>query len=299
MTKTACPIPCPSEQVNALLLRACQASERLAEIPLAPTPSWCNHACAVLSAMVGGGRVLGVLGSVDASARVAEIELTGLAGVRDEHTTATREQLAGIRSLGLRVPTAAPYIVVCDASSSLASPGSLAGLAAATERQDHAGVLAVWWVGQRHLALMVHDEQVGARGLTSLLWALMPGIARRAAAALGATKVRRRHLLTPIEERVMHLLARGLSVPEIAAHLHRSRHTIHDHVKSLHRKMGVETRVELVSRAMGRAPGLLAATAEPMPEHHGAPEGAPVDSSSPALEAPEGDAKVDPLSGAA
>jgi DNA-binding CsgD family transcriptional regulator len=76
----------------------------------------------------------------------------------------------------------------------------------------------------------------------------MAGAAER---ALGCSEDR--PWLTPHEVAVLDRLANGHTVEEIAAALHRSPHTIHDHVKSLHRKLGVERRAMLVSLAMGVA----------------------------------------------
>ncbi len=57
--------------------------------------------------------------------------------------------------------------------------------------------------------------------------------------------------LTPKEVAILDLLIDGLSVAEIAEKLGRSPHTVHDHVKSLHHKLGVRRRGHLVSRALG------------------------------------------------
>ena len=59
--------------------------------------------------------------------------------------------------------------------------------------------------------------------------------------------------LTPTENRVLELLVLGRSVNGIAEELRRSPHTIHDHVKSLHRKLGASSRGELIARVMGIA----------------------------------------------
>jgi DNA-binding CsgD family transcriptional regulator len=57
--------------------------------------------------------------------------------------------------------------------------------------------------------------------------------------------------LTPKEVAILDLLIDGMSVAEIAEKLGRSPHTVHDHVKSLHHKLGVRRRGHLVSRALG------------------------------------------------
>ena len=57
--------------------------------------------------------------------------------------------------------------------------------------------------------------------------------------------------LTAREQEVLERLTRGESVRQIAAALVRSPHTVHDHIKSLHRKLGARTRGELIVRALG------------------------------------------------
>jgi DNA-binding NarL/FixJ family response regulator len=85
----------------------------------------------------------------------------------------------------------------------------------------------------------------------AILAAVLPLLAQRARHALGAMPTPRHNWLTPREELVLgHLLA-GKSVPEIAGELQRSVYTVHDHVKNLHKKLGANSRGELVARALG------------------------------------------------
>ncbi len=59
--------------------------------------------------------------------------------------------------------------------------------------------------------------------------------------------------LTTREQEVLERLTRGESVRQIAVALGRSPHTVHDHIKSLHRKLGARTRGELIVRALGHS----------------------------------------------
>jgi DNA-binding CsgD family transcriptional regulator len=85
--------------------------------------------------------------------------------------------------------------------------------------------------------------------------AVLPALAAAAdrAAALGPDGPPVK-TLTPKEVAILDLLIDGLSVAEIADKLGRSPHTVHDHVKSLHHKLGVRRRGQLVSRALGHVP---------------------------------------------
>lgn len=55
--------------------------------------------------------------------------------------------------------------------------------------------------------------------------------------------------LPPRLRATLALLARGLSEKQIAAELGLSPHTVHDYVKALHRRFGVQSRGELLARA--------------------------------------------------
>jgi len=79
----------------------------------------------------------------------------------------------------------------------------------------------------------------------------MPRLARRAALALGLRRTSSGSWLTGREQQVLEQLTLGRSVREIAEDIGRSPHTVHDHVKSLHRKLSASSRGELVARALG------------------------------------------------
>jgi DNA-binding NarL/FixJ family response regulator len=55
--------------------------------------------------------------------------------------------------------------------------------------------------------------------------------------------------LSPREREVLDLIARGATNREIAAALHLSPHTIHEHTSSLYRKLGARNRADAVQRA--------------------------------------------------
>ncbi|MBL8759793.1 MAG: helix-turn-helix transcriptional regulator [Phycisphaerae bacterium] len=248
------------------LQRACAAADRLAEVPLVPSDRWCERVCDALSSGIPGAAALALTGLIDATGRVDEIEL---AGARAADTAGPPHDLGArlraVRSLGVRVDGRWPRVVPLTAPTSpgVSLAGLTQGLATAgpwrrtgpAPASSRTGAVAIWNVGKRQIALALHAEEPGEAA--ELLWVLMPAIARRAAMSLGPGLLRRRQMLTALEERVMQLLAAGLGVPEIAAGLSRSRHTIHDHVKSLHRKMSINSRAELVARALGRMPIFL------------------------------------------
>lgn len=93
----------------------------------------------------------------------------------------------------------------------------------------------------------VGTARAGARSLA----AIVPLLARRAWKALPTTGPI--SWMTDREQDVLDRLILGKSVRSIADELGRSPHTVHDHVKSLHRKLNASSRGELVARALGHA----------------------------------------------
>ncbi len=72
--------------------------------------------------------------------------------------------------------------------------------------------------------------------------------------------------LSPRQRQVLELLRSGASEKEVAAALEVSTHTVHDHVKALHRAYGVRSRGELMARAMRSRPRVrLASIADGVP----------------------------------
>ena len=68
---------------------------------------------------------------------------------------------------------------------------------------------------------------------------------RQALSALGTDRLQSHEQLSPRELEVIRLLARGLTVGEIAAHLHRSKQTVSAQKVSAMRKLGLSTDASL------------------------------------------------------
>jgi len=109
----------------------------------------------------------------------------------------------------------------------------------------------------RVLISMIAVAEPGAEvkpGQLELLSAIHPLLVRRAVMAIGETRATSNRWLTAREQEVLDQLVVGKSVRVIAEELQRSPHTVHDHVKSLHRKLGASSRGELVAKALGHTP---------------------------------------------
>ncbi len=90
------------------------------------------------------------------------------------------------------------------------------------------------------------------------------GFISRAAQHLVPADHRPIEWLSSKESEVLDLITLGQTVREIAESLGRSPHTIHDHLKSIHRKTGLSTRGALVAAATGK-PHTPIATPKPEP----------------------------------
>lgn len=90
-----------------------------------------------------------------------------------------------------------------------------------------------------------------AAGMADVFLAVLDQVAHAASHAIGQRAPGRSLWITPKEQDVLDRLILGYSVREIAAELGRSPHTMHDHVKSLHRKLGASNRGDLIARALG------------------------------------------------
>jgi DNA-binding CsgD family transcriptional regulator len=90
-------------------------------------------------------------------------------------------------------------------------------------------------------------EQLRAQSLA----ALVPALLRRTVLALGSERAEQTRWLTDREQAILDRLTLGMSVREIADAIGRSPHTVHDHVKSLHRKLKATSRGELIAKALG------------------------------------------------
>lgn len=90
-----------------------------------------------------------------------------------------------------------------------------------------------------------------------LLRALGPSIARAYAQQVGRTMARRSAMLartSTSQRRIFELMIAGYRERAIAEKIHRSIHTVHDHIKSIYAAMGVASRFELLQLWQGVLP---------------------------------------------
>jgi DNA-binding CsgD family transcriptional regulator len=254
--------------------RCAGVAERIGLLPAVATLDWPDLAAACMARVVGPSRAVVMLASLHADGGVAGHEATGVAsfGVTGENPADRQQGELTLRSR-------------CERLSELGfRPGTL-------EAQGRWGGLAnevvqgpTWrdtalgrtWAGMDVSDLVVGAArvcatdasryvivQVAALGTpearprmgseeAAILNALMPVLARRTLIAVGPEKTTAARWLTAREQEVLGELTLGKSVREIAEVIDRSPHTVHDHVKSLHKKLSAKSRGELVARALGR-----------------------------------------------
>jgi len=220
-----------------------------------------------------GTLVCVAVGTIDAAGRVIQMELAGAAG--PERTTERQTRPEGVPALD-PLDTDSWRQAVGGACSCCFSPGPGALSRGAVRRFVHwqsvvpgdpslglalrsaSDVLIGLWPmpggadSGRILWVQVarDDSQTFAATDETVLRAVFPILARLAARSLGSSPLEASRILTHREQVVLDLLTRGRTVRQIAEELGRSPHTISDHIKSLHRKLGASSRGELIARAL-------------------------------------------------
>lgn len=259
------PILTPSA-APTILQHAARLTEAIAGLPAVATLDWCDDAARCLL-LAPGALTSGVfIATLTTSGRITDMEAAGFAtresdpAARDR-MLALRSRAESLRSIGWSPAT--EQALAGPAGGVLAElPGGAAWrsgpLAPFGEHHpDHQLVIAHASIGPdaagRSIVALAATETPSARDVAALFLAIAPVLARRVFLAIGADRATRCQWLSPKEQVVLDLLTLGDSVREIADKMGRSPHTVHDHVKSLHRKLGASSRGELVARALGRA----------------------------------------------
>jgi DNA-binding CsgD family transcriptional regulator len=271
----------PRETGQALRSVA-RSTEAVCGLPAVATQDWCDRAAAALLPIVGSGVALTLLGQIDDRGHIVRQEATGVAGIasvdvsttmgRAISTTQTlvidpndpslvrvRTNLAQARDLSYSVGPLAP------GSIKVGTPDRFASSA-----HDPMSLLMRRWDAYRLAGMLIGVACIGPGGRclvvelgstsspagepeVAALETVLPVLARRAIMAIGSDPSEAAHWLTAREQVILQHLLLGKSVREIAEELGRSPHTVHDHVKSLHRKLNASSRGELVAKALGYA----------------------------------------------
>lgn len=265
------------------LRSAVRLTERVCALPAVATQDWCDRAAAALLPVDQPSVSVVLIGQVDEHGVILRVEATGTGGQTSAEVTTTvgrnptsstsmvpidpndaalmrvRGSMAQARELSWgpgTLPVAASRVTIVDRTQPTAS--APAGLLRRWEGVRFSGMLlGATGVGhdRRVLVAEVALTSTSHNGLLEsnamAMDAVMPSLARRAVMAIGLDPTDDTHWLTQREQVILQHLLMGKSVREIAGELGRSPHTVHDHVKSLHRKLNASSRGELVARALG------------------------------------------------
>lgn len=265
------------------LRSAVRLTERVCSLPAVATQDWCDRAAAALLPVDQPSIAVVLIGQVDEHGVIIRTEATGVAGYVSAEVTTTvgrsptsstamvaldpaeaalmrvRTSLAQARELSWGPGTlsiGSARVTLVDRTHPTAS--APAGLLRRWEGVRFAGILlGAAGIGHDRRLLIAEVALTGAShgGLlesdAQAMEAVMPSLARRAIMAIGLEATDDTVWLTQREQIILQHLLLGKSVREIAQELGRSPHTVHDHVKSLHRKLNASSRGELVARALG------------------------------------------------
>jgi DNA-binding CsgD family transcriptional regulator len=229
-------------------------------LPGAATQDWCDRAAACLCA--AGERCLAVLaiGSVDPLGLPLVREGLGVAG-----SAGLSSEIQGLRSRAVRqqnlgwLPQAGLRNAICGPMDRLV-PRWRTGPAArlwmvSVEGEILAAACPIGDPGGRVMMVQVFVAGDGGQASVaeSVIQATLPLLAARTFAALGPADGETKPWITAREQEILDHLTAGKSVRQIAESLGRSPHTVHDHVKTLHRKLRASTRGELIAKALGHS----------------------------------------------
>lgn len=248
-----------------VLDRAVALTEGVCRLPAVAVPPWADQAAQVLTLVADRSLACVFVGQIKPTGAIEHLETAGAAAGRGVTTDTSlaltlRSTVERLSELGFEPPRPSGHTATAD---ELIGPAwSRRGMGSAWPAGAcHTLIISAHPLGdpdlERYLIAGVGIVGPGEQGspesrrATELMNAVMPALARRALLAIGPRVSGSGRWLTDREQAVLERLALGHSVREIADEIGRSPHTVHDHVKSLHRKLDASSRGELVARALG------------------------------------------------
>jgi DNA-binding CsgD family transcriptional regulator len=273
--------------------------QSICQLPGVATLDWCDRAAAAVTKVMHPCAASAALLTVDPKGFIGSVEVTGAAlsqppvahaaaGGRRPNEAAELDRLRDAYRegdwLGWNVGPMVEgtwYVSSASAQGLLAARGE-SPLMRRWDAMHPADVIlgAVGIPGEVPGRMLVIEVAVLESGRelsreTAVLAACLPMLGQRVLTAVGPRPADRHKWLTPREELILWHLVAGKKVPQIAAELHRSIYTVHDHVKSLHRKLGASNRGQLVARALGHLGPLQASAMAHAAEGDDAEGGSP------------------------
>lgn len=266
------------ENSGDLIAASAEVSEAISTLPAVATLDWCDRAAGALTHIPRVALSGVFICTVEENGRIADLEAVGFAAgayakAPPSFTNDLRYRAERVDNVGwIPGPSGALFSPSLAATLSSLPGGShwkagpigrLLGDLAGNDVVIGAAPMGVNVRGRALIALLTPGDHTAepSQEIIQFTRVFVPILARRALMAIGPSRSKRNQWLSPREQVVLEMLTLGLSVRQIADELKRSPHTVHDHVKALHRKLGASSRGELVARALGHVGGTEAPTA--------------------------------------
>ncbi len=241
--------------------------ERIGRLPAVATHDWCDLAANAVADSLLGSKGSGVIAVGIGSAQgesIDRLESVGVCGVGGA-TKDAEDVKKRLGAMGFFQPGIDARALKGEASVVMAPATELQGSASwrsspicrlLTSRGLSAFLIGAGLIADtdptRMLWVLGAVEENGAY-LGDMMFAMviLMALLRRARLALSGVGSDMSEWVSPREQEILKELVLGKSVRQIAEETGRSPHTVHDHVKSLHRKLNATSRGELIARALG------------------------------------------------
>lgn len=286
-----------TREMLSALSRTGSLAERCCELPAVATANWPDLAAKALTGLSERCLACICIAGVTPDGVILSMEAAGAAGAAglggrhpgDPRVLGLRSSIERLDTLGFPVPPARARDGMVSPAPAILGEGwarSAIGRAFGSPTPDEV-IVGIHALGpgnaERVVVAIIGIEHADAADGThgacraETLAVTLPLLARRASLAIGSSASTTSRWLTEREQAVLERLTLGMSVREIADEIGRSPHTVHDHVKSLHRKLNASSRGKLVARALGYiddAGRVLGSLSDTLVEPKGATPGA-------------------------
>lgn len=225
-----------------------------------PHEGWCCDAACLLSRIRPDATIAITVAQFDQSGSLRKLKCDGHHRSEDSRADDEKPSLrlsgANIRSLNWWIKSTDPAVAILpDLSASEDWTKSPRGSEWTRHGVNDMLIALSTLPGpnqQKRIAIEIgipSDAPTPSGSEIAIVRGLLPLLAGRAGLAFNSHE--NGVMVSNREVEVLQHLSEGRSVKQIAERLGRSEHTIHDHVKSLHRKLGATSRGELIARALG------------------------------------------------
>lgn len=256
---------------HSQLRRSVQLTHRIDELPSIPTQDWVRRCSSALCTVHPDAAVISLVCTYDQDDDRMVLFSTGACTNNNDESLETSSRVAismqdrseRLTKLDLHLPEQAMNYGLVAPMPSLSPSWSQTPIARIFAGANYAHPILhyvpIKTKSDAHLALIsvigFASDRVTSTPTESLalISAIHSPMRIRASAALGLVN-NPRAWLTDREHDILDQLIRGHSVRVIAEQLGRSSHTVHDHVKNLHRKIDASSRGELIAKALGHTP---------------------------------------------